>query len=362
MSEATLALETLVHEIIAAKSCSSSRERATYNRSFAKLMKMLAPRIRHFTRQYGLTGFWEDAEQVAAIAVHRAIESYDPAKAQFTTFVNWQIRGEMQGLRFRLMTDQRSSAVKVNATTVSLQSLARNSDGEAVDFADTIRDEDALERVESGASDYLAQRAMEKLTSEYIRNQRQQAIRQLQRSHRKSKSAPAVNRDGARLRINTIDPAELEKLEEQLACKRDVIKERMFDLAAPAHHVAGGEMTRERMRQVSRHAARVMADIVASSEDFRIMREYRQPCGAVVCAEVARVSAAEGAPIAQMATIAPASARPSGPRSSGTRPIANVFSLATDRPLAVMPASVASIVARAASASGQTMVTTLLAA
>ncbi|NWN23219.1 sigma-70 family RNA polymerase sigma factor, partial [Escherichia coli] len=77
---------------------------------------LIAPRIRHFVRQYGLTAHWEDAEQCCAIAVHRAIETYDPAKAQFTTFVNWQIRGELQSLRFRLMTDQRPSARKVEAT------------------------------------------------------------------------------------------------------------------------------------------------------------------------------------------------------------------------------------------------------
>lgn len=358
MSQTTIALEGLVAEVIANRAAEgeqqTARQRAATNRAFAAILRLIQPRIRHFIRQYGLVAFWDDAEQVAAIAVHRAIEAYNPEKAQFTTFVNWQIRGEMQGLRFRLMTDQRSSAVKVNATTVSLQSLSRDADGEAVDLADTIRDEDALERVESGASDYLAQRAMEKLTSEYIRSQRQQAIRQLQRSHRKSKAAPAVSRDVARLRINTIAPAELEKLEEQLACKRSVIEERMFDLAAPAHHDATGEMTRERMRQVSRHAARVMADIVANSEDFRIMREYRQPAGAGagVCAAVAPVPAAAAVAVVEVAPIAPVWSRPS----------ANVFDLAIDRPLSVMPVSVSSIVARAASASAQTMVTSLLAA
>nr|WP_275887922.1 MULTISPECIES: hypothetical protein [Sphingomonas] len=30
----------------------------------------------------------------------RLFISYDPTKAQFTTFMNWQIRGELQSLRF----------------------------------------------------------------------------------------------------------------------------------------------------------------------------------------------------------------------------------------------------------------------
>jgi hypothetical protein len=55
---------------------------------------------------------------------------YDPTKAQFTTFVNWQIRGELQSLRFRLMTDQRPSAKKVEATTVSLHQTTAGAEGE----------------------------------------------------------------------------------------------------------------------------------------------------------------------------------------------------------------------------------------
>ncbi|MBL7372476.1 sigma-70 family RNA polymerase sigma factor, partial [Escherichia coli] len=110
----------------------TNRQRVAVDRAFAQILKLIAPRIRHFVRQYGLTAHWEDAEQCCAIAVHRAIESYDPAKAQFTTFVNWQIRGELQSLRFRLMTDQRPSARKVEATTVSLSALATSPDGDEV--------------------------------------------------------------------------------------------------------------------------------------------------------------------------------------------------------------------------------------
>src|SRR3569833_295240 len=134
----------------------TARERANVDKAFATTLKLIAPRIRHFIRQYGLTAHWDDAEQACAIGVHRAIQAYDPEKAQFTTFVNWQLRGELQGLRFRLMTDQRSSAKKVEATTVSLSSLA-TSDGEDMSFEGLIEDEDALDLFEAAASDYLAQ-------------------------------------------------------------------------------------------------------------------------------------------------------------------------------------------------------------
>lgn len=353
MSKTTAALEALVAEVIANRAPEgekqTARQRAATNRAFASILRVIQPRIRHFIRQYGLTAFWEDAEQVAAIAVHRAIEAYDPTKAQFTTFVNWQIRGEMQGLRFRLMTDQRSSAVKVKATTVSLQSLAQNADGEAYDVADIIEDEYALERVESGASDYLAHRAMEKLADEYIRNQRQQGIKQLQRN---CKAAPGAKSNGARLKINAIDPAELEKLEEQLACKRSVISDRMFEMsAAPAQNEAASDMSRERMRQVCRHAARVMADIVEENKDFSVMREYHQP----MMASPAPRAAAKPAIAEVVVERAPAAAM-------AMRPGSNVLDMASNRSLAVMPVRAMSGLSLPAIAGAKSSVTTLIAA
>lgn len=84
---------------------------------------------------------------------------YQPDKAQFTTFVNWQIRGELQSLRFRLMTDQRPSAKKVEATTVSLHNVAFGPDGEETTLESVLVDDGALERTEAGASAYLARAA-----------------------------------------------------------------------------------------------------------------------------------------------------------------------------------------------------------
>ncbi|MGE7971076.1 sigma factor, partial [Sphingomonas sp. NPDC092331] len=100
MSKITIALEAAVATVIENTpkdgAARTNRQRVYVDRAFAQILKLIAPRIRHFVRQYGLTAHWEDAEQCCAIAVHRAIESYDPTKAQFTTFVNWQIRGELQ--------------------------------------------------------------------------------------------------------------------------------------------------------------------------------------------------------------------------------------------------------------------------
>ena len=103
MSKTTAALEAQVSIVIEntpkGEEKPTARPRANVDKAFAAILKLIAPRIRHFIRQYGLTNHWDDAEQACAIGVHRAIQAYDPAKAQFTTFVNWQLRGELQGLR-----------------------------------------------------------------------------------------------------------------------------------------------------------------------------------------------------------------------------------------------------------------------
>ena len=92
MSKTTAALEAQVAIVIenTAKGDDkpTARQRANVDKAFAAILKLIAPRIRHFIRQYGLTNHWDDAEQACAIGVHRAIQAYDPAKAQFTTFVN----------------------------------------------------------------------------------------------------------------------------------------------------------------------------------------------------------------------------------------------------------------------------------
>ncbi len=179
MSKTTIALEAAVATVIENTSKDApqtNRQRVYVDRAFAQILKLIAPRIRHFIRQYGLVAHWDDAEQCCAIAVHRAIEAYDPAKAQFTTFVNWQIRGELQSLRFRLMTDQRPSAKKVEATTVSLNALSTGADGEEMSPETLIEDEDALARTEAAASDYLADGAISSLVDAYVDHLRKVGI------------------------------------------------------------------------------------------------------------------------------------------------------------------------------------------
>ena len=149
----------------AAEGRSNTRTRVAIDRAFAYLFKLSSPRIRHFIAQYGLADYREDAEQACAIAIHRAAENYDSTKAKFTTFLNWQLRGELQGLRFRLRIDQRASAKKVKAVTVSFESLKSE---EGSSFDQFIVDEDSQNRTEILAANYLAERTADVLIGAYI--------------------------------------------------------------------------------------------------------------------------------------------------------------------------------------------------
>ncbi|MCD2324205.1 sigma-70 family RNA polymerase sigma factor [Sphingomonas sp. IC-56] len=282
MSKTTIALEAAVAVVLEntpKDAPQTNRQRVYVDRAFAQILKLIAPRIRHFVRQYGLVAHFDDAEQCCAIAVHRAIEAYDPAKAQFTTFVNWQIRGELQSLRFRLMTDQRPSAKKVEATTVSLSALATGPDGEEISPEAMIVDEDALERTESAASDYLADGAISSLIDAYVDHLRKVGIEALARRPRPKRQEAALRREGPRLKTAThgIDPAELEKLEAKLERDREIVARRVFQASTLDDLSLETGVTKERVRQITKRAAKTIAEIAAADPRFAVMAEFDRP-------------------------------------------------------------------------------------
>jgi RNA polymerase sigma factor (sigma-70 family) len=285
MSKTTIALEAAVAEVIAntpkdgAKQ--TNRQRVYVDRAFAQILKLIAPRIRHFVRQYGLVAHWDDAEQVCAIAVHRAIEAYDPAKAQFTTFVNWQIRGELQSLRFRLMTDQRPSAKKVEATTVSLSALS-GPEGEENALETMIEDEDALARTESAASDYLTDGAVSSLLDAYVDHLRQVGVEQLRRR-------PSVKRTlgdtGPRFKSARVDPEEMAKLESKLQRDREIVERRIFETSTLDDISAETAVTKERVRQITKRATKLIAEIASQDPRFEVMADQARAAAAPVAAK-----------------------------------------------------------------------------
>jgi len=202
--------------------------------------------------------------------------SCDPAKAQFTTFVNWQIRGELQSLRFRLMTDQRPSAKKVDATTISLHQVTAGSDGEETMLESMLIDEDALDLTESGASDYLARAATECLIEEFVNKGRGAALEQLRRQQPKRALAKARG-EGPRLKSAMIgvDPTEIEKIEQKFARDREILLKRVFGDTEEQAEIDAG-ITKERIRQIGKRASRVMAELAETHPKFAVMADYRK--------------------------------------------------------------------------------------
>nr|WP_282571072.1 sigma factor [Sphingopyxis sp. MSC1_008] len=189
------------------------------DRSFARLAALAAPRIRYFTRSYGLTDVAEDAAQVCAIALHRAAERYDPARARFTTYVNWQFRAELQALRHRLHGDQRCAGRRHVTATLSLDALQEEG-------ADAwLTDPAAEDATEQGAADNLAALLADRLVEEWASRRR------------------------ARLGAPRGDES---RLETRLAAEKKLVR----------HHLMVSDGA-ERLRESDRHVVRrALADIV----------------------------------------------------------------------------------------------------
>ena len=170
MSAKSDALEAAVTDYIQARTAldaaPGARNRALADRSFARLAALAASRIRYFTRTYGLADVAEDAAQVCAIALHRAAERYDPARARFTTYVNWQLRAELQALRHRLHGDQRCAGRRHVTATLSLDALAE------VGADDWLVDSAAETATEQGAADGLAMLVADRLVGDWAARRR----------------------------------------------------------------------------------------------------------------------------------------------------------------------------------------------
>lgn len=170
MSAKSDALETAVTDYIQARTAldmaPGARARMRADRAFARLAELAAPRIRYFTRRYGLSDVADDAAQVCAIALHRAAERYDPARARFTTYVNWQLRAELQALRLRLHGDQRTAGRRHVTATLSLEAM--QADG----ADDWLIDSAAEAATEQRAADGLAMLAADRLVADWATRRR----------------------------------------------------------------------------------------------------------------------------------------------------------------------------------------------
>lgn len=282
MSKSTDALEAAVSEVISLSTTDTTvktaRQRASIDKAFVRVLKVAAPRIRHFIRQYGLSMHYEDAEQVCAIAVHRAIGAYNPTLAKFTTFLNWQIRGELQSLRFRLMTDQRPSARKVDAVTIPIHSGTINGDGEETTLESLIQDHSALELTEGAASNFLATDTFRAVVDAYIETERKTGLEQLRKRARTRR--PTVERREARPDLpvgyrghQAVEPDELAGLNQRLERDRAIIERSLFSDDSRSALSIDTSLTHERIRQIMRRASKQMAVLVLTNPRFAMFAE-----------------------------------------------------------------------------------------
>jgi RNA polymerase sigma-32 factor len=227
MSAKSDALEDAVTELIqtrtALEAAPGARARARVDRAFQHLFAQVAPRIRYFTRTYGLADAADDAAQACAIALHRAAERYDPSRARFTTYVNWQIRAELQALRLRLHGDQRCAGRRAAGATLSLDALA----DEGVD--DGLVDPRAEAATEQAAADGLANLVADRLVAGWAMRREKALMRTPRGAAAPARVAAKVSEEGALVRRQlTHTEALIERLGE---ADRHIVRRAFADMA-----------------------------------------------------------------------------------------------------------------------------------
>jgi RNA polymerase sigma-32 factor len=225
MSAKSDALEQAVTDYIQARTAldaaPGARARVMADRSFARLAALAAPRIRYFTRAYGLADVADDAAQVCAIALHRAAERYDPGRARFTTYINWQLRAELQALRLRLHGDQRSAGRRHVAATLSLDALQDEGAG------DWLVDPAAETATERGAADALVDLVRDRLVGEWAMRRRAGLLR----SSRGERAEARIAAEEALLRHQLTVTEAAERLSES---DRHIVRRAVADMARHA--------------------------------------------------------------------------------------------------------------------------------
>lgn len=230
MSAKSDALEDAVMDLIEARTALEAspggRSMSTVDRAFARLMTLAAPRIRYFTKRYGLADVAEDAGQACAIAIHRAVERYDPARARFTTYVNWQIRAELQALRLRLHGDQRCAGRRRVIATLSFDMLAdKGADEWLVDPA-------AEAATEQAAADGLAAMVADRLVADWASRREKALLRTPRGSATPARVHAKVSEEGALIRRQlTHTEALIERLGET---DRHTVRRAFADMARVA--------------------------------------------------------------------------------------------------------------------------------
>lgn len=205
----------------------SLREQHAINRHFSALQDLLSARVSYLVSRYRLGDLQADAEQACAIGIHRALKTYEPAKASFSTHVTWQMRGELQRLRHRMRLDQRQSARKAGVVTSSLEEM-----GGADEAPLQIVDDSASQRAEEGAATRMATRLCDRLFDDYVRSQ---------------------NNGRIPTRPGTLSPDQVDAVAEKLAREKQIVTNHFLDRDDDRGDAA---LSAEQKRQILRRVLR----------------------------------------------------------------------------------------------------------
>jgi hypothetical protein len=137
------------------------RARHAVDCAIGALHALVARRVRLLVHRHGLGSIAEDAEQACLIALVDAVRRWDPARSGFATWLGWQLRAVLAGLRRQWHGDTRSTCGRNRAATLSFD------DGpDALSPSSWLTDPGAEQDVERGAADWLAIRCADRLASD----------------------------------------------------------------------------------------------------------------------------------------------------------------------------------------------------
>ncbi|WP_114228909.1 MULTISPECIES: hypothetical protein [Sphingomonas] len=71
-----------------------------------------------------------------------------------------------------------------------------------------------------------------------------------------------------------IDPAEVEKIEQKFARDREILLTRVFGDGEATEELADPGISKERIRQIGKRAAKGMAELAETQSRFTVMAEY----------------------------------------------------------------------------------------
>lgn len=148
------------------------RLKAEQDRNIYAIYKLLRGTINRLVmgKNMGMNirGLSEEVEQHSLIAIHQALETWDPSIATFSTHVYWQIRAELATLQHHLFPERRKIKVKQPIRFLEFDRPIVSDKGDSITLLETLSCETSEEDVEISGRDHFALHTLERVFSHYI--------------------------------------------------------------------------------------------------------------------------------------------------------------------------------------------------